>query len=224
MRGLMTERRVLGGLMLAMAGVSPNILPVAQAGFSKMSVLAVSVLLPSVGLLAGVIAVSAARGHKDLVRRALGGTAAGAIATIGLEVVRTMSFRLGGMPGDLPRLMGVLLTDRFMLGPSALSDALGYAHHYWNGASFGLIFAVLAGKRPVAWALIYAELIGVGFLASPAVKAMGIGFMGADMPSMPVTVLLAHAAFGLVLGLISQKPHDRAGRERRLEDQAESLE
>ncbi len=55
--------------------------------------------------------------------------------------------QLVGMIGDLPRLMGVLLTDRFMLGPSLVSDILGYAYHFWNGASFGVIFAVLLGRR-----------------------------------------------------------------------------
>lgn len=205
MRRLLEERLVLGGMMLALAGVSPNLLPLAQAGVAKMSWLGEVVLLPSIVLLAGVITVAAARGQNELVRRALSGAAAGAVATLGLEVVRTASFRLGGMPGDMPRLMGVLLTDRFMVGPSGLSDVLGYAAHFWNGASFGIIFAVLAGRKPLIWALAYAELVGVGFLVSPAVKALGIGFLGLAMPSMPATVLLAHAAFGLLLGALTRR-------------------
>ena len=80
------------------------------------------------------------------------------------------------MPGDLPRLLGVLLTDRFMQGPSTLSDTLGYAYHFWNGACLGLIFAVILGRRPVKWTRIYGEIIGISFLASPAVQAMGSGF------------------------------------------------
>jgi len=50
------------------------------------------------------------------------------------------------------------------------------------------------------WALVFAELVGLGFLVSPAVTAMGIGFMGLDMPAMPVTVVVAHTVFGLILG------------------------
>jgi len=106
------------------------------------------------------------------------------------------------MPGDLPRLMGVLLTDRFMLGPSLGSDLLGYAYHFWNGASFGVIFALLFGRRTILWAAGYGTLIGLGFLASPAVKAMGVGFMAVQMPSMIVTVVVAHVAYGLVLGAL----------------------
>lgn len=109
------------------------------------------------------------------------------------------------MPGDLPRLMGVVLTDRFMLGPSLLSDSLGWTYHFWNGAAFGIIFAVLLGRRSIVWAVAYAELIGIGFLLSPAVKSLGIGFMGLNMPSMPVTVLLAHLAYGLLLGVLCRR-------------------
>lgn len=101
--------------------------------------------------------------------------------------------------------MGVLLTDRFMLKPSALSDVIGYAYHFWNGAVFGLIFAILAGRRPLGWAIIYEELVGLGFLASPAVKALGVGFVGLDKPTMPLTVPVAHAAFGLLLGVLTRR-------------------
>jgi len=61
---------------------------------------------------------------------------------------------------------------------------------------------VLLGRKPVGWALVYAQLIAVGFLLSPAVKSLGIGFMGLDMPRMPATVLLAHLAYGLILGAL----------------------
>ena len=199
------ERLVLGLLALLAAGISPNIFPAAQAGIAKMSDLALWFLLPSIGVLATVVAISFWRGHRVLGRRLIAGAVAGAIATIGLEAFRITSFHLGGMPGDLPRLLGVLLTDRFMLGPSTLSDVLGYLYHFWNGACFGLIFSVILGKRSVAWALIYGTLVGFGFLASPSVEAMGVGFLALKMPAMIVTVLIAHVAYGLMLGLLLRR-------------------
>jgi hypothetical protein len=57
----------------------------------------------------------------------------------------------------------------------------------------------------------YAELIGIGFLLSPAVKSLVIGFVGLDMPSMPVTVLLAHLAYGLILGVLCRRWIAEAG-------------
>jgi hypothetical protein len=105
------------------------------------------------------------------------------------------------MPGDMPRLLGVLLTDRFMVGPSPLSDILGWGYHFWNGLAFGLVFVLILGRRSLWWTIIYGQLIGIGFLASPAVKSLGIGAFGLDLPAMPLTVVIAHLFFGILLGL-----------------------
>lgn len=205
MRKIFREETGLGLLTLALAGVSPLVFPAAQAGLAKMSTLAVRALVPSVALLAAVVTLAARRSHSRLVNRVLAGGAAGLIATLGLEAFRISSFRLGGMPGDLPQLMGVLLTDRFMLGPSLLSTVLGYAYHFWNGACFGIVFAVLLGRKGPAWAMPYGLLIGVGFLGSPAVKAMGVGLFAVGMPSMALTVVLAHLAYGCFLGFLVRR-------------------
>lgn len=206
MRRICNEEVILSALVLLLAGIAPNIFPAAQAGLAKMSVLGAWLLIPAVTLLGAVTLAAWRRGHQRLTNRVLAGAAAGFIATIGLEAVRLTSFHaFEGMPGDLPRLMGVLLLDRFMLGPSPISDGVGWAYHFWNGAAFGILCTVLLGRRSLLSALGYAELIGVGFLLSPAVKALGIGFMGLDMPSMPITVLLAHVVYGLILGLLSRR-------------------
>ncbi len=200
MKKLLNEQILLGAAVVGVAGIAPNLFPLAQGGFAKMSTLATSVLLPSLAVLVGLIAWSVLRGHRTLVRRIWVGAAAGVVATIGLEIVRITSFRLGGMPGDLPRLMGVLLTDRFMYGPSLLSDVLGWAYHFWNGAVFAMVFVVPLGRRPLGWFIGYGILIGVGLLASPVVTSMGIGPFGAKMPSMPLTVIAAHIVYGSMVG------------------------
>jgi len=104
------------------------------------------------------------------------------------------------MPGNLPELMGVLLLDRFVLGPSAASTLAGFVCHFWNGASFGIIFELLAGSRSRWWAVPYGVAIGVGFLGSAVVQALGVGLFGMDFGwRFAATVLLAHAAFGAAL-------------------------
>jgi len=187
-------------LILASAGVSPNIFVAAQAGIADMKDMGLWLLLPSIGVLLAALLFARLSGYARLVNRVLTGAGAGIIATVGLEVVRMYSFHHGGMPGDLPRLMGVLLTDQFMEGPSNLSDGLGYAYHYWNGASFGIIFAVLLGRKTVLWGVVYGVVIGTVFLLSPPVQALGIGFMGKEMPTMPLTVYIAHLVYGGILG------------------------
>lgn len=205
MRHKRIEETALALVALLMAGVAPNIFPAAQAGYATMSYLATHLLVPSIVVLAFALAASFLRGHARLARRLLAGTGAGLVGTVGLEAVRMTSFHLGGMPGDLPRLMGVLLTDRFMLGPSPLSDTVGWLYHFWNGACFGIIFAVVLGRRSAWWAVVYGQLIGLGFLLSPAVKALGIGFMGMDMPAMPLTVVAAHLVYGGMLGMLTRR-------------------
>jgi len=190
---------------LAAAGVSPNLFWIAQAGYAKLSWLGLHVLIPSVVVLVAVLLAARAQGHRRLVNRILAGAAAGLVATVGLEAVRITGFHLGGMPGSMPKLLGVLLLNRFMLGPSALSNVVGWTYHFWNGVTFGIVFAVLLGRKPLWWALGFAELVGIGFLVSPAVRALGVGFLALDMPWMIVTVMLAHTVYGLILGLLARR-------------------
>jgi len=204
-QSLNKEEFLLSLVILATAGVSPNIFVAAQAGIADMKDLALWLLVPAVVILVLTLLFVYLRGHTRLVNRVVAGAAAGIAATVGLEVVRMYSFHHGGMPGDLPRLMGVLLTDQFMVGPSPVSDFLGYAYHYWNGASFGIVFAVALGRKTVFWGVAYGVIIGTIFLLSPPVQALGIGFMGEDMPTMPLTVYVAHLAYGGILGWLCHR-------------------
>ena len=137
---------MLNALVLGLAAVGPNIFPAALAGHSTMPVLATRLLLPSIVVL--FVLVVAVRGSEpELSRGTLLGATAGAIATFALEIVRLIGFHFDYMPGNLPRLMGVLLLDRFAAGPSFASDIAGWTYHFWNGAAFGIIYALAFGTR-----------------------------------------------------------------------------
>lgn len=200
------EELFLAGLILLCAAVSPNIFPAAQAGYANMETLALWGLIPSVVVMAMTVAFAVWRGYRRLVNRVWVGIAAGMLATVALEAVRITSFRVfHGMPGDMPKLLGVLLLNRFMLGPSALSNVLGYLYHFWNGACFGIIFAVIFGRIRFYWGILYGEAIGNGFLLSPAVTALGVGFFASKMHAMQITVWVAHLFYGTTLGLLCQR-------------------
>ncbi len=192
-------------LALLAASVGPVIFPAAQAGHGNLAELAPHLLLPAIGILVVITAV--ARNWAPTVFRAVVyGALAGAIATVALEAVRITGFRLGFMPGNLPRLMGVLLLDRFALGPSTASDLAGWAYHFWNGASFGIIYALFFGTARRWLGILYGIALGVGFLVSPVVVSLGVGYFGLQFSKgFPVTVLTAHAAFGLALGLLATR-------------------
>jgi len=114
------------------------------------------------------------------------------------------------MPGDMPKLLGVLLLNRFALGPNALSNLAGWSYHFWNGAAFGIIYSILAGKGRIWMGIIYALLIATGFMMSPAVVAMGVGHFGINFGwGFPLTVILAHLAFGSLLGWVIYRLNEK---------------
>ncbi len=195
------KKIVFSLLVLIAAGISPNLFVVAQAGYAKLSDLAVNFLIPSIAVIILIFIINYFTGLKDLNRQIRNGFTAGIIGTAGLEIVREIGFHFGGMPGDLPKLLGVLLLNQFALGPDTLSNIAGWSYHFWNGAAFGIIYSILFGKGNKLSGIVYGLLIGIGFMMSPAVVAMGVGHFGVDFGiGFPVTVILAHLAFGTLLG------------------------
>jgi len=195
-------------VLLALAAISPNLFMISQAGMASFQELTVRILFPSVGLIVVVIIISKALKFTEITRLAVNGILAGCIATVALEVFRETGFRIGFMPGDLPRLMGVLMLNQFATGPDVWSDLAGWAYHFWNGAAFGLIFSLIAGQSKAWQGLLYGLLIGGVFMISPVVKSLGIGLFGIDFNDgyqFALTVILAHAAFGLTLSLLLLK-------------------
>ncbi|MGC8530084.1 MAG: hypothetical protein ACP5OP_07815 [Leptospirillia bacterium] len=202
----MTRSEQATGLLLLLASGAPPILfPISQAGYASMADLGIRVLIPAVLLFFLLVFWAYLRGMKPLLNRVQAGAAAGLLATGGLEVVRGVSFHFGGMPGNLPQLLGVLLTGRIMEGPDLMTDLAGWGYHFWNGLCFGIIYTLVLGRKKAWIGVLYGVVIGLIFLASPAVSGLGIGFMGVDMPSMPVTVVLAHLVFGSILGILSRR-------------------
>lgn len=90
------------------------------------------------------------------------------------------------------------------------------AYRFWNGASFGLLYVLLLSTRRL-WAVpVFGILLGIGFLLSPVVSSLGAGFLGVGFSvGFPITVTLAHAAFGAVLGWLRSFAHLAASTARR---------
>jgi hypothetical protein len=195
---------LLTAVVLLLASVGPLIFPAAQAGYGSLPVFATRALLPAIGGLA-LLSVLLRSSHRAISRAIVLGAAAGALATLPLEAVRLIGFHNGYMPGNLPRLMGVLLLNRFAHGPSLASDIAGWAYHFSNGASFGIVFVSLFGAQRRWLAVLYGIAIGVGFMLSPVVNSLGVGFLGLEFSrGFPVTVLTAHLAFGGALGVLAR--------------------
>ena len=194
---------------LAAAAVSPLLISVAAAGYGSLGDLARTWLLPSIAVLIALLIAGDALRWDRLPHGLIAGVWAGAVGTVGLEIVRVIGFRVfHSMPGSLPMLLGVLLTSRIMEGPNLLSDMLGWAYHFYNGAAFGIVYVLLLGKRSWWAGASYGLMVGIGFMVSPVVISQGIGYFGVQFgPSFAITVIAAHLAFGSLLGwLVTRTP------------------
>jgi hypothetical protein len=207
----------LGELLLTLlaaapAAVGPNVLVVALTpGMPGMPALVRLALLPSIALL--VLAWLAARraGYVRLVNRIETGVWVGFVATAALDVLRLTSFSLGLLPGNLPRMFGVLILDRMAVGPSTLSDIVGSLYHYWVSACFGLAYALLMGRTRWWGGLIWGLIIEVGMMTTPPmVVAMGSGYFGLNLGrgilnGVFLGSLFPHVSYGIVLGLLLER-------------------
>ena len=200
-------------LVLSAAGIAPNLFVIAQAGYARLSDLALEFLLPSILAVLIAYVLTSLFDLIELRSAIRNGLIGGMLATIGLEIFRESGFRLGFMPGELPQLMGVLLLNRFAEGPNVLSNVVGWSYHFWNGAAFGIIYSVLIGKGRPWIGTAFGFLIGVGFMMSPVVIALGVGRFGVEFgPGFPVTVSLAHITYGTILGwFIQRRNHSGLG-------------
>jgi hypothetical protein len=202
----------LTGVVLAGATAAGSLLfAIAEGGRGTLPELVLHVGVP--GAVAVILAPLLAWriSGPRLGRAVLLGAAVGVAGTVVLELVRETGFRVfESMPGDIAMLMGVLLTDRIMQGPDAVSNIAGWGYHVWNGAMFGITYAVLVGGFPrrrggalagTVMGMVYGLALGTGFLLSPVPNAVGAGKFGADFGAkFAITVYLAHAGFGALVG------------------------
>lgn len=189
-------------LILAAASVSPLIFVAASGGYASMSFLALWGLLPALAVWVVIGAAAPFMGWNRLLRGIKSGILAGIAGTVALEIVRITGFRVfHAMPGSMPELIGVLMTNRFMYGPDLYSNVLGWSDHFLNGISFVTIYVLVFGRTRAWGAIPYALGIATIFMLSPATTSTGIGYFGVDFgPRFAITVYLAHIAFALAFG------------------------
>jgi hypothetical protein len=199
---------VLTAGALVVAAIGPNVLVFGLTpGMPGMPVLTRYALIPFLALFGVVWAVAGRLGHGRLVNRLWVGLWVGAATTSILDVIRLAGFQLGWMPGNMPRMFGVLILDRMALGPSLQSDILGYLYHYWVGACFGLTYSLLVGRFRWWGGLVWGLIIEVGMMVTPPmVVAMDTGYFGVKFgPGLFATSLVAHVAYGIAFGMLAER-------------------
>jgi hypothetical protein len=166
-------------------------------------------LIPSLVVLLGIALYSRGR-FPDLFNRIWAGLAAGAVATVFLDFFRMMGVIHGWLPSDTPPFFGKLI-----LGPQAPVGAVlavGFLYHFLNGASFALPYALLFGRPRWYWGIAWALIYELGMMTLPPMAPL-FGPFGSKTgsPAFFLITLVAHIAFGAVLGLLVERWVKRPG-------------
>jgi len=200
---------ILTALALIPAAVVPMTLVIALTpGMPSMSVLTEYALLPSVAVLIIVWIAAHFLRLERLTNRIWTGVWVGAISTAALDVIRLPGFLLGWLPGNMPRMFGVLILDQMALGPTDLSDFVGSLYHYVFGSALGLTYTLLIGRTRWWGGLIWGGgIVELGMMTTPPmVIAMDVGYFGLKYGwGVLGTSVPAHIAYGTVLGLLLER-------------------
>jgi hypothetical protein len=203
---------IIAGLALVPAAVGANVLVVALTpGMPGMPFLTRWALIPSVFLCLIVWGLAFLLGYTRLQNRIWTGLWVGAATTAALDVFRLTSFSLGLLPGNLPRMFGVLILDTVARGPTPLSDFVGSLFHYWVSACLVLAYALILGKTRWWGGLIWGLIIEVGMMTTPPmVIAMDTGYFGLKLGQglfnrVFIGSLIPHIFYGIALGVLLER-------------------
>ncbi|HEX4413477.1 MAG TPA: hypothetical protein VH107_07585 [Lacipirellulaceae bacterium] len=182
-----------------------------------------TILLPSTVALYGIALLDRSRGDGRLWRAVVIGTSGGLVGAVAYDIFRlpfvySDAWGLGrfGIPQMplfkvFPRFGAMLLGQPIEQASYSLAANLfGWAYHFSNGATFGVMFvAMYAGAREAygqvrgnpGWAIFWAMLLAAGIEACLLVSPYAAFFGIAITPRFVVVTLTAHLIFGVGLGV-----------------------
>lgn len=160
------------------------------------------VLGPALAILL-IVALYSRRRYRWLYERIVIGLGAGAIATVALDFFRELGVIHGWLPTDTSILFGKMIA-----GPTASLTAIlvtGFIYHFLNGANFGIFYTLVVGKARWYWAIVWGLVVELGMMTLPPMGPLAGPFGSkTGRPALFLITLVAHIAFGLVLGLLTQ--------------------
>jgi hypothetical protein len=129
------------------------------------------------------------------------GGAGGFVASLVYDGVRLLiqKTHLFGYSGFVPILMfGSWITGRPI--DSASAALAGWTYHYWNGVSFGIMYALMLGRRHWLWG------VGYGILMECCMLGLFPMFLTVNSKVDFVAVsMIGHIFYGAVLGVAVQR-------------------
>lgn len=196
-RSALLPREVLIGLALAGAN-GAALLAYVFLGL-PMSFTVPFLALPAAGLLVGAVLIGQRRYARlhAFSRAVVIGVAAGLVATLVYDAIRPLlvyAMQRGYDPYRAIPIFGQLITGLAPTDPRAL--AAGWGYHFWNGVSFGVIYALVrpqgGWRTGLAWGL------GLQVLMMAAYPRLLQARL--DDPAFMVTGIVGHSFWGATLG------------------------
>jgi hypothetical protein len=134
----------------------------------------------------------------ELRRRIRVGAVAGAVGTLGYDLVR-IPFALAGQRVFAPiESYGILIADAS--SSSGLTSTLGWLYHLSNGVTFGVAYAVVAARRHWAWGVAWGLALESVAVFSPFASRYGLAGQAG-----PIAIAYgAHLCYGYPLGRMVQ--------------------
>ncbi|MEN3272026.1 MAG: hypothetical protein V7636_787, partial [Actinomycetota bacterium] len=191
-------RRALAAL-LALLSVAPLLAWVYGVGPFALWYRAVT--LPALVLLVVMCTWARRTGADDELARLIRvGAIGGLLGTGAYDLIR-IPVELTGRKVFAPiDSYGVLLTDA--RSSDAWTGIAGWAFHTTNGVCFGIAFALVASRRPVAWAIAWAMILESVAVFSPFARQYGL----TGKWDLIAIAYGAHVAYALPLGWAARDP------------------
>ena len=181
------------------------------------------IFLPALAGLAAMSLVDLLRGNGALVRAVWIGLLAGLLGAISYDLFRLpfVYAKTWGLDSIVPALNLFKVFPAFgamILGEAAqqndytlAAQLTGWAYHFSNGMSFGVMFAAMLGDTTKArwgWGVVMAVVIELGMLLTPYPGVFGIAVTG----TFVCVTLAAHVIFGAVMGTSVRRLSPRGNR------------
>jgi len=213
-------------IVIILSGASASLLIFGPLGIMPYATYRDVAIIPSVIAIFAIGTLSRSK-FPRLTNRLFKGMLAGGIASFALEAIRIPGYMVTKwLPMDsMISLPGLFLTEKI----TALSEvkqtimqsgvAMNLYHapidafmagalwHFWNGATFGIIYALFIGKGRWWYGMIWAFIIEIAMMLAPYLIIMKgpFGIEHMDGYNLFTITLVAHLAFGAVLGILVQK-------------------
>ena len=164
-------------------------------GVASMRLVTIAVAIPCCIALTLVALKSP---HQKLAAMIKLGALGGLLGTFAYDVVR-IPFHLAGQRIFAPiAAYGIWIGDAS--ASSRFTDVIGWAYHFSNGITFGIMYALVLFGRSWGWAVLWGLVLETIALASPFARIFSI----AGNYSAISVAYMGHIAWGIPLGLVIQ--------------------